>query len=176
MRYILSDGRSVEIRKPINQEKDVFSLIKTLSDESDNFPFNSDDFGLTPQNIGDYISYLNNRSNSVFYVAELENKIVGIGYLEGGKRTRTFHCSNLGLGILASYNNLGIGSIITNSLVEYAKNGEFIAKIDLQVRTDNRSAIKVYKKCGFLLEGKNARALFIDGEFYDYINMGLIID
>ena len=60
--------------------------------------------------------------------------------------------------------------------MEYAKNGEFIAKIDLQVRTDNRSAIKVYKKCGFLLEGKNARALFIDGEFYDYINMGLIID
>lgn len=176
MRYILKDGHNVEIRKPVNEYDEIFKLIKTLSDESDNFPFNSDDFGMTPQNIENFISYLNSRENSVFYIAEIDGEIIGLGYLEGGRRSRTAHCSNLGLGVLAKYNNLGIGSIITNSLVSYASDGEHIAKIDLQVRMDNRGAIKMYKKCGFMLEGKNARALFIEGEFYDYINMGLIVD
>jgi len=176
MRYILGDGHNLEIRKPIGEDEAVFRLIETLSDESNNFPFSSDDFGLTALNIGEYISYLNSRENSVFYIAKLDNEIVGLGYIEGGKRTRTSHCSNLGLGVLARYNSLGIGSMITKSLVEYARNGEVVAKIDLQVRTDNRRAINVYKKCGFLLEGKSTRALFIDGEFYDYINMGLIVD
>ena len=77
---------------------------------------------------------------------------------------------------MKKYNNIGIGSVLTKSLVEYAHQGEYIAKIDLQVRSDNKSAVLVYKKCGFTVEGKSSRALFIDGEFYDYINMGMIID
>ncbi|MGB5823823.1 MAG: hypothetical protein WBH44_07080, partial [Proteocatella sp.] len=78
MRYILSDGHNVEIRKPVDEYEEIFNLIIRLSDESDNFPFNSEDFGLTPQNIGDYISYLNNRGNSVFYIAKLDDEIIGL--------------------------------------------------------------------------------------------------
>lgn len=177
MQYILKNGISMQIKKPCKDEYESISdLIKLLSDESDNFPFSSEDFNISSDNMGKYIEYLNSRPNSIFYVAEVENKIVGIAYLEGGKRERTFHCTNLGLGVLNKYNNLGIGSMLTSSLIEYAKNGEHIAKIDLQVRSDNKKAIEIYKKSGFVLEGKSRRALFIDGEFYDYINMGLIID
>lgn len=176
MEHILKNGNSVIIRKPDKEFKEISSLIACLSDESDNFPFSSDDFNISPEHIGKYIEYLNSRPNSIFYLAQIEDEIVGIAYLEGGKRERTFHCTNLGIGVLQKYNNMGIGSILTESLIDYAYQGEHIAKVDLQVRSDNKSAIAVYKKCGFTFEGKSSRALFIDGEFYDYINMGKIID
>lgn len=176
MEHILKNGNSVIIRKPNKEFKEISSLIVCLSDESDNFPFSSEDFNISPENIGKYIEYLNTRPNSIFYLAQIEDEIVGIAYLEGGKRDRTFHCTNLGIGVLKKYNNIGIGSVLTKSLIEYAHQGEYIAKIDLQVRSDNKSAVLVYKKCGFTVEGKSSRALFIDGEFYDYINMGMIID
>ncbi len=101
---------------------------------------------------------------------------MGFGYLEGGKRERTYHSTNLGLGVLEDFSNQGIGSKILKSMLQYAQESESIAKIDLQVRRDNAAAIKLYKKYGFEAEGVNKRALFIEGRFYDYINMGMLID
>lgn len=176
MEYILNSGHNLIIRKPLGEHEDIFNLIKRLSDESDNFPFTSEDFGLDSKNIGAFSEYLNVRENCVFYVAELEGKIVGLAYLEGGKRARTAHCVNLGIGVLSEFNNMGIGTILTKELIRFAYEGECIAKIDLQVKSDNIKAIELYKKNGFVPEGKTSRALFIDGEFYDYLNMGLIID
>lgn len=49
-------------------------------------------------------------------------------------------------------------------------------KINLRVRTDNAAGIKLYKKLGFLEEGKLKRDFCIDGEFYDSLLMGLLID
>lgn len=176
MKYILKNGKEISIRRPADEHEEIFSLIKILSDESDNFPFTSEDFGLDSRNIGAFADYLNSRENSVFYIAEADSRIVGLGYLEGGKRARTAHCVNLGIGVLDEFSNKGIGTAILKELIRFASEGEYIAKIDLQVKSDNTKAIALYKKCGFVPEGKTSRALFIDGEFYDYLNMGLIID
>lgn len=176
MKYILKNGKEISIRRPVDENEEIFSLIKILSDESDNFPFTSEDFGLDSRNIGAFADYLNSRENSVFYIAEADSRIVGLGYLEGGKRARTAHCVNLGIGVLDEFSNKGIGNAILKELIRFASEGEYIAKIDLQVKSDNTKAIALYKKCGFVPEGKTSRALFIDGEFYDYLNMGLIID
>lgn len=176
MKYILKNGKEISIRRPVDENEEIFSLIKILSDESDNFPFTSEDFGLDSRNIGAFADYLNSRENSVFYIAEADSRIVGLGYLEGGKRARTAHCVNLGIGVLDEFSNKGIGTAILKELIRFASEGEYIAKIDLQVKSDNIKAIALYKKCGFVPEGKTSRALFIDGEFYDYLNMGLIID
>ena len=60
--------------------------------------------------------------------------------------------------------------------MEFVYSNDHIAKIDLQVRTDNKYAIALYKRFGFEIEGKNKRALFINDYFYDYLNMGKVID
>lgn len=176
MKYILKNGKEISIRRPCDEHEEIFSLMTTLADESDNFPFTSEDFGLDSRNVGAFADYLNGRENSVFYIAEADSRIVALGYLEGGKRARTAHCVNLGMGVLEEFSNEGIGTALLKELIRFAAEGEYIAKIDLQVKSDNTRAIALYKKCGFVPEGKTSRALFIDGEFYDYLNMGLIID
>ena len=85
MKYILKNGKEISIRRPVDENEEIFSLIRKLSDESDNFPFTSEDFGLDSRNTGAFADYLNNRENSVFYIAEADSRIVGLGYLEGGK-------------------------------------------------------------------------------------------
>lgn len=167
---------NLEICKPDLEKDRIVELIKRLSDESDNLPFTSEDFAIGEENFNSYIKMLNESDNSIFFVAKVSGELVGFGYLEGGRRARTFHCTNLGMGVLKEYNNLGIGTKILTSLVEYASGTECIAKIDLQVKKENKSAINIYKKSGFEVEGVSRRALFIDGEFYDYLNMGKLID
>ena len=48
MKYILKNGKEISIRRPVDGNEEIFSLIKILSDESDNFPFTSEDFGDSP--------------------------------------------------------------------------------------------------------------------------------
>ena len=59
--------------------------------------------------------------------------------------------------------------------IDYAYNSDVIGKINVQVIKENIRAISFYKKNGFEVEGVEKRSLFIDGIFYDAINMGLII-
>ena len=59
--------------------------------------------------------------------------------------------------------------------IDYAYKSDVIGKINVQVIKENIRAISFYKKNGFEVEGVEKRSLFIDGIFYDAINMGLII-
>lgn len=166
----------IEISTPTCGFYRILKMIEQLSDESDNLPFTSEDFGVRSEHLKEYIERLNSLDNSVFLIARHGEMPVAFGYLEGGRRHRTHHCSNLGVGVLGEYTNLGIGKAIVRELVSYAKASESIAKIDLQVRKDNQHAIRLYKNSGFEVEGISRRALFINDRFYDYIHMGLMID
>ena len=48
-------------------------------------------------------------------------------------------------------------------------------KINLSVREDNPRAIALYKKCGFEVEGISKNETYLDGKFFDIVNMGLIL-
>lgn len=159
-----------------NDAKDILNLILEMSEESDNFPFTSEDYSMSAENQRSFINYMHYMKNSIFYAAFSDEVPVGIIYLEGGKRKRTFHVCNLGMGIKKTYWNKKIGTRLLEHALDFAFSSESIAKIDLQVRTDNVHAIKLYKKYGFEIEGKIKRALFIDDRFYDYLSMGRLID
>ncbi len=151
-------------------------LILEMADESNNYPFTSEDYAMSIENQRSFINYMNSLENCIFLGAFINDELCGILYLEGGRRERTNHICNLGMGVKKQYWNKKIGTALMKKAMEFVYNGEDIAKIDLQVRTDNKYAIALYKKFDFEIEGKNRRALFIDGEFVDYLNMGKIID
>ncbi|MDO4711901.1 MAG: GNAT family protein [Peptostreptococcaceae bacterium] len=166
----------IEISTPTSGFYGILKMIEKLSDESDDLPFTSEDIGVRAEHLKHYIERLNAMDNSIFLIAKHGDSPIGFGYLEGGKRQRTHHCANLGLGVLHEYSNIGIGQAVVEQLLSYARSSDSIAKIDLQVLKDNQKAIRLYKKSGFEVEGISRRALFIKDRFYDYIHMGQIID
>ena len=52
----------------------------------------------------------------------------------------------------------------------------FNLKINLRVRTDNKRAILLYERRGFVKEAKIRKEIFIDGQFYDHYWMSLELD
>lgn len=166
----------VHLAKPIAGYDDLLHLMGQIADETNALPFTSKDLGVSINNLKHYINGLNSEDNSIYLAAYDKGRPIGFGYLEGGKRERTHHVTSLGIGVLGEYGGQGIGSSILGALIDYAQNSQSIAKIDLQVRKDNLPAIQLYKKFGFQVEGVSKRALYIDGEFFDYLNMGRNID
>ncbi|MCU9612697.1 GNAT family N-acetyltransferase [Caldibacillus lycopersici] len=112
------------------------------------------------------------RSNHLFLVAEVNDRIVGFSRCEGNQLKRTAHKVKFGVCVLKEYWGNRIGKSLLNESICWAdSNG--IKKITLNVLETNEKAIMLYKSCGFEVEGilKNDK-LLSDGTYYNTIVMG----
>ena len=110
-------------------------------------------------------------------VAEFNNKIIGNLVFRGGLQKKTFHIGSFGITVLKEYwNNKIAFNLLTVLLCWINAPSNIISKINLEVRTDNHSAIKLYKKFEFQIEGKITRSYLIEKIYYDSYNMGLEIN
>lgn len=114
--------------------------------------------------------------NRIFLVALIDGKICGTLTFWGNSRKRLEHWGEMGISVLKKYWNMGIGSLLIQYLLDWAHDRGIIKKIDLMVREDNVSAVHLYEKKGFEVEGKIRRAMKINDTYYDFLYMGKCID
>lgn len=70
--------------------------------------------------------------------------------------------------------NRGIGSDATRMILDYAFTSTPLHRVELEVYEFNPRAIRVYKSCGFIEEGRRREALRFDGHFIDSILMSVL--
>lgn len=80
----------------------------------------------------------------LIYMAEVNNRTVGKVHLETGNAV----CGIYGLGVLPEYRRSGYGREILNGAVEILKRKN-PKDIMLQVAATNKTALNIYKSCGF---------------------------
>lgn len=64
--------------------------------------------------------------NSIFFVADVENKLAGFIAAIGGNVKRNRHSAHLALGVLEHYQGQGIATKLFNKVFEWAKEVEFL--------------------------------------------------
>lgn len=70
--------------------------------------------------------------------------------------------------------NQGFGTMAVKLAVTFGFNDLNLERIYLHVFADNEAALKVYKKIGFVEEGRLKKAAFINGKWVDVIPMALL--
>lgn len=70
--------------------------------------------------------------------------------------------------------NKGLGTIATTLLLDYAFNGLDLRRIALEVIADHHAAVQLYKKVGFIEEGKKRQEYYVDGEPMDVLFFGIL--
>ena len=113
--------------------------------------------------------------NSLFLVAEAEGQIVGTLTCRGGHRRATHHAAMIGMSVGQAWRGQGIGNMLMEQLIEWAKNSGVITRLELAVFAQNENAISLYHKFGFEVEGKCRRAIYKDGEYYDNLIMARLL-
>ena len=73
------------------------------------------------------------------------------------------------------YQGKGIGTSIIQQLIDWAKGNEVTTRIQLDTRTDNELAVKLYQSFGFEIEGCLKNSTLLDGKYYDLYVMGMMI-
>lgn len=114
--------------------------------------------------------------NSIFFVAEVNGKIVGHVSCGGGVVSATYHTTGLGITILKEWRGKGIGTALMQHIVDWARANPVIKRVELEVFTTNPRAAKLYERFGFEAEGVKRQVYFKDGEFVDSVMMAIVFE
>ena len=108
----------------------------------------------------------------LWLVAEIDGRVVGGANFVRGKSTKSAHVGDLGMSILADYRNLGLGTAILEEGIEWARSVR-VSRLKLGVFATNERAIALYRKFGFVEEGRLVGEVILDGQPVDEVLMAL---
>lgn len=174
--YVLK-GNLVELRA-ITKEN-MNSLYKWRNDDevsywaTGNSPFFTNVSMEQLDHFFEQVSNLNKKDECVFAVYTLEGKCIGIAdYRDVDAVT---HKAVIGLTIGdKEYWGKGFGTDAVQTLVKYLFLNLNMRKIQLDTWSGNKRAIRSYEKCGFQVEGVLREDVYVNGEYYDTVIMGLL--
>ena len=114
--------------------------------------------------------------NSALFIVHVGEQIVGIASVQGGRRKAARHTGTIAITLRADYRDRGLGTRLMHHIIGWAKDTGVLKRLDLEVFSNNKRAIRLYEKMGFKHEGCRVRAFFKDGEYLDSLMMALWLD
>jgi ribosomal protein S18 acetylase RimI-like enzyme len=101
------------------------------------------------------------------------DRVVGWSDIRREERPDVRHRGVLGMGVHRDYRGHGTGRSLLQTALAKAKEIGLI-RVDLTVYAQNAAAIALYRRCGFVEEGRIVKGRYLDGRFDDVIQMGQI--
>lgn len=173
MEYILRNGKSVIIRRPmVDDAEEIIFVISTADKETLFLARNPGEFQATLENEQNIITEVLNSTDSTWFVAEFEGKVVGqcsVGLIRGYQRYR--HRAGVAFVLLEGYCNMGIGGKMMEECLKWCKDKN-VTQVELDVVKNNERALKMYQNFGFEIVGTIPNALcYSDGTYVDEYTM-----
>ncbi len=124
------------------------------------------------EQVREYWSAMVAANDPCFFAVE-DERVVGWIDIKRHPEEGICHRGRLGMGIHCDYRGRGIGKRLMEAALAKAKQNGLI-RVELTVYDSNAIAIALYRKCGFVDEGRMVKARYLDGRFEDILNMALV--
>lgn len=167
---------NITIEKAIPEDAQaIIEYLKIIGGETDNLTFGPEGLPISVEDEIKYIEAHRNSTSSVMYIAKKDGKIVGDASFDGMLSARMKHRGELGISVIKSEWGKGIGSMLMEKVIDFAKNEAHGEIISLEVRSDNTRAIKLYERYGFKKIGHFEGFFKMNGEYIDFDLMNLYL-
>jgi len=171
------DGGPIRIRRLTGADAPaVLAYLRTVGTESAFLSFGGEGPPISEAEEREFLDRAGEIDNALMIVAEWKGEMVGSLTFKGGDRARTRHVGEFGISVARKCQGIGLGRRLIEVLIDWARTGAIVRKINLVVLTSNVRAIALYESLGFEPEGRSRRDLLVDGEFHDAFVMGLLVD
>lgn len=167
-------GILIEKARPADAAE-MLEYLKTIGGETDNLSFGAEGLPITAADEEAYLRSLEDSTHSVIFVARKDGKIVGDASFSSSPRERLKHRGALGICVLREAWGNGIATMLMKEIIRFARETAHAEIIQLEVRSDNARAIRLYEKFGFVKIGQFHGLLKINGELIDFDLMNLYL-
>ena len=164
----LRNGQTCTLRSPKKDDAEALvEFLKVTAGETDYLLRSPEEITTTIEEEEIFIKGINNATDSLKVVAEIDGEIVGrCCYSAVGDRMRNKHRMQLSIAVYKRFWGCGVGTALMRKIMEKAKEFGF-ERAELEVVSRNWRAITLYKKLGFEQIGCNPRAMKYEDGSYD---------
>jgi len=166
-------SESTVVRKAnLEDASRILQIQKEVVEEDVYLTTSSDEFDKTIEQQRDWMEKILANDKETMLVAETSKGIVGWIVFFSQNRIRLSHTGSFGMMIDKDFRDKGIGKLLIEGLLDWAESNPLIEKVSLGVFSTNERAIALYKKMGFIEEGRKIKEFKMDnGEYVDDILM-----
>lgn len=101
-------------------------------------------------------------------VACVDRDVVGsLSLWPESRSPRRRHAAELGMAVHDRWQGKGVGGELMAAAIDLADNWLNLQRLELTVFTDNEPAVRLYKRCGFHIEGTMRSYAFREGQYVD---------
>ncbi|MBS2100014.1 GNAT family N-acetyltransferase [Carboxylicivirga linearis] len=166
--HFTKQGHQIEVREARIEDAD--GLIKCAKSYMKNgfIPLTEEEFNPTVTEHENWIRGFMENENNLLLVVEANGLIIGNIDLTSHKRKMLSHTGFVGMGIHQDWQNQGVGTIMIDIVKQWSNMNQNIEILWLQVFSNNLGGIHLYKKSGFIENGRQVK--FIKTEDNQYID------
>ena len=166
------------IREAIPEDgTNILTVLKTIGSETPFLIMDEKGLEMSTEAMQENLANLYASENNVLLVALANEKIIGTASVKASSKNRMEHIGEVGISILKDYWGFGLGSLLMEEMIIWAKESQIIRRLELTVQDRNQRAIHVYEKLGFKTEAIMLRGAKTDeDEFLDVHLMSMMID
>ena len=130
------------------------------------------EFTFTEDQERDWIRLYTEDPGRLLIVAEVAGSLVGVLFFECSPQKRLAHRGTLHMSVGRAWRGQGVGTALLEVLIDWAVQHPSIEKLSLGVFTTNQAAIRLYRKLGFVEEGRQPREIRLaPGRYVDQVLM-----
>lgn len=165
---------TIERARP-DEAKDVLAFLAQVGAETDNLTFGEEGPPFSEEQERAYLESMMNCLQGAFFLAKRDGRILGCASYNGMASKRMGHRGSVSFAVLKSEWGKGVGGMLMEHILDFARNTAGAEVISLEVRCDNQRAIRLYEKYGFEKIGRFKGFFKIDGEYVDFDLMNLYL-
>ncbi|MGT2715148.1 GNAT family N-acetyltransferase [Streptococcus respiraculi] len=152
-------------------------FMNQVAKETDFLVMDETGFQFTTEQMASIFEQSFGSSNQLHLLALYGEEVIGAVTVRASKQYRISHIGNVFIALRKDYWGHGIGRILLEEVIEWAKSYDIIKRLELTVQVRNDRAVALYQKMGFDIEGTQKWGARTDeGEWLDLYYMGKLID
>lgn len=149
----------------------LLAYMKQIGGESDNLTFGAEGLPITAEQERVYLQSMLDSEDDTQLIVRQGGAIIADASMQRFRR-RMSHRAEVGISVVKEYWGMGIGSALMEAIISFAKE-RGIRQLNLEVRSDNERAIRLYEKFGFQKLVTFPAFFRIDGRDVDFDLMNL---
>lgn len=172
----LKNGKTVQIRQGIESDAgELIHRMKEIFGETEYLLVDEDEFNMTLEQETAWLKAFDDVPTSLYLAAVYNDKIIGTCGIVGNVMKKMKHTASIGISLLKEWQNQGLGKKLMEESIGWAKKNTDLEIIWLDVFSTNTHAVSLYKKLGFVEEGRQKNFVRLKSGYCDKITMSLDI-
>lgn len=138
----MSEEVGIILREAVpGDAKDILLMMGQVNKETEFLVLDEAELLLPPETLEEELDYIYESNNNLLLLAIYEGTIIGTASVKADSQFRLSHVGEVGISILQEYWGMGLGTLMLEEIISWAKEMGVLFRLELDVQVRNERAV-----------------------------------